>query len=267
MLIMTLQRLNPKSPNLPKIINHLILMKRGEAWPDAQSTSRAVLALLGSSASVASTDVVTVADTTVTLTPSNPKTELSIPVNTRTATVNKSNDVTSWGSWSRVALLAKDQMPAYGTDKLKISRTIEVRRVVGNNVQWMPLDTVATPLAIGDQIRVTLKFYNDEPLSFVRISDFRAAALEPDDKLSGYRGWWWWARTSADIPTPPHYMSIADNSVDFFIDYLNDGWHQLSYTLTLANKGRFAAGYADATCLYETEIKAHTEGRRLEVVK
>lgn len=265
MLIMTLQRLNPQSPNLPKLINHLILMKRGEAWPDAQSTSRAVLALLASSAtSVASTDQVEVADTSVTLAPANPKTIIPLPVNTKSATVTKSNALLSWGGWQRTILTAKDQMPADGTDKLKISRSLEVRRIADNQVKWTPL-AADDELAIGDQIRVTLKFYNDEPLSFVRVSDFRPAAFEPDDKLSGYHGWWWSQWTDVDTPTPPHYMAIADNSADFFIDYLNSGWHSISYTLTVTNSGHFASGYADAVCLYETDIRAHTEGLRLRI--
>lgn len=44
LLILALQRLNPQSPNLPKLVNHLILMKRGTSWLDVQCTSHAILA-------------------------------------------------------------------------------------------------------------------------------------------------------------------------------------------------------------------------------
>lgn len=261
LLIMALQRLNPQSPNLLKLVNHLILMKRGASWLDVQCTSHAVLALLGSTVSHESHDVISVNGSSFDVTVSKPEVAIQLPTDTRSATVKKSNDVISWGSWSRTAIMPKDQMDADSTDKLKILRTIEVRRVVNGAQQWLPVD--GQDLTIGDEIRVTMTFYNDESLSFVRIRDFRAAALEPDDKLSGYRGWWWWRWSDANPPTPPHYLVIADSSMEFFIDYLESGWHQLSYRLTVTANGDFAAGYADATCMYNTDIRAHSNGKRL----
>lgn len=261
LLILALQRLNPKSHNLPKLVNHLILMKRGASWLDVQCTSHAVLALLGSTVSHESHDVISVNDSSFDVTVSKPEVSIQLPTDTRSATVTKSNDVISWGSWSRTAIMPKDQMDADSTDKLKILRSIEVRRVVNGTQQWLPVE--GQDLTIGDEIRVTMTFYNDEPLSFVRIRDFRAAALEPDDKFSGYRGWWWWRWSDANTPTPPHYLVIADSSMEFFIDYLESGWHQLSYRLTVTANGDFAAGYADATCMYNTDICAHTNGSRL----
>ncbi len=261
LLILALQRLNPQSPNLPKLVNHLILMKRGSSWLDVQCTSHAVLALLGSAESYESHDVISVNNASFDATSSKPEVSIQLPTGTRSATVTKSNDVISWGSWSRTIITPKDQMDADSTDKLKILRTIEVRRVVNGTQQWIPAE--GQDLTVGDEIRVSMKFYNDEPLCFVRIRDFRAAALEPDDKLSGYRGWWWWRWSDANIPTPPHYFVIADSSMEFFIDYLEYGWHQLSYRLTVTANGDFSAGYADATCMYNTDICAHTNGCRL----
>lgn len=266
-LILTLQRLNPKSKNLPRLINHLVLMKRGEAWPDAQSTSRAVLALLGSSARLAATDVVTVGGQTVECNVGRPAISLVLPADgsADVAYVQKDDDVTSWGSWGRVLLAPQDELRADSTSKLKIVRRIEVRRTGQGQSRWVALRDGESRLAVGDQVRISLSLYNDEPLSFVRVCDFRAAALEPDDKLSGYRGWWWWCGADADVPIPPHYMSVADGDMEFFVDYLNSGWHRLSYVSTVTHEGDFAGGYADATCMYSTDIKAHSEGVRIGV--
>ncbi len=261
MLIITLQRLNPTSPNLPKLINHLILMKRGEAWEDAQSTSHALLALLASCSSLEAVDTVSIANHVYTLNASNPKLNVLIPTSTTHANVTKDNETLSWGSWQRTLITPKDKMPADNTDKLSIQRTLRVLRTVNGQQAWMPLDNET--LTVGDELEVQLTFYNDEPLSFVRIRDFRAASLEPVDKLSGYRGWWWWRWSNADIPTPPHYMMFGDSSTEFFIDYLNSGKHSITYHLTLTTAGNFAAGYADATCMFCTEISAHSEGSRL----
>lgn len=265
MLILAFQRLAPESPNAQKVLNHLVLMKRGEAWPDAQSTSRAVLALLASSATISAEDVVEVGDVTVTCTVEKPEVSIALAVDgsVKKAEVTKSNKMTSWGSWHRIMKSPIDELKADGDDKLKITRTIEVRRIVNGDVAWQPVGSEA--LNIGDEVRVTLKFYNDEALSFVRVRDFRTAAAEPDDKLSGYRGWWFWRWTDANIPTPCHYMSISDDKTEFFIDYLYEGWHSVSYTATITHKGDFAGGYADAQCMYATELMAHTDGVRLTV--
>ena len=261
MLIITLQRLNPTSPNLPKLINHLILMKRGEAWEDAQSTSHALLALLASSSSLEAVDTVSIANHSYTTDASNPKLNILLPTSTTNAYVTKDKETLSWGSWQRTLITPKDKMPSDNTDKLAIQRTLRVLRTVNGQQTWLPLDNQT--LTVGDQIEVQLTFHNDEPLSFVRIRDFRAASLEPDDKLSAYRGWWWWRCSNADTPTPPHYMMLGDSSTEFFIDYLNSGQHAITYHLTVTTAGNFAAGYADATCMFCTEISAHSEGSRL----
>ena len=65
------------------------------------------------------------------------------------------------------------------------------------------------------------------------------------------------------VKQPPHYMMLGDTSTDFFIDYLNSGQHTITYHLTVTTAGNFAAGYADATCMFCTEISAHSEGSRL----
>ena len=267
MLIFTLQRLNPESENLQRIVNHLVLMKRGEAWPDAQSTGRAVLALLGSSAIGAETDVIEVDGQSVTCTVENPEFHAALHTDgsVTEASVTKSGNTTSWGGWNRILQSPIDKLPADGTDKLKISRAVEVRRMVGGCEEWLSVDSAAASLQIGDQVRVTLTFYNDEALSFVRIRDHRASPVEPDDKLSGYRGWWFWRWSEANIPTPCHYLQISDETTDFFIDYLYEGWHRVSYTATITHSGDFAGGYADAVCMYATEIKAHSDGRRISV--
>lgn len=268
MLVIALQRLAPGSPNALKVVNHLMLMKRGEAWPDAKSTSRAVLALLASSATSESEDAVEVGDFTTTCTVSKPEVSVALAADSavKKAEIKKGGDVASWGSWHRVMRSPIDELKADGDDKLKITRSLEVRRVVNGAAEWQPVGPTES-LSVGDQVRVTLRFYNDEPLSFVRVRDFRTAAAEPDDKLSGYRGWWFWRLADADVPTPCHYMSIADDKTEFFIDYLYEGWHSVSYTATVTHKGDFAGGYADAQCMYATELMAHTDGRRVSVAQ
>ena len=267
MLVFALQRLNPASSNAQKVINHLMLMKRGEAWPDAQSTSRAVLALLASSATgLAEVDQVQVGDIAETCSVENPNVTvvLSADGSVSKVEVRKGGKATSWGSWSRVIASPVDQLKADGSDKLKVSRSIDVRHLENGQEVWEPVGDSAA-LKVGDQVRVTLKFYNDEPLSFVRVRDFRTASVEPEDKLSGYRGWWFWRWTDANVSTPCHYLSVSDKATEFFIDYLYEGWHSVSYKATVTHEGDFSGGYADAQCMYATEILSHTDGCRLSV--
>ncbi len=261
MMIITLSRLNPQSENLPKLINHLIVQKRGEAWPDVQSTSRAVLSLLASQSKIDSNDEIELDGEKVMCTVESPTFSRLVASSEtiKNVVITKSNTLPSWGSWHRTALLPTDQMKADSTKALAINRTIETADAHGN---WQPYNSGQT-LHVGDKIRVSLTFYNDDALSFVKITDHRAATLEPNDKLSGYRGWWFWRLVDAELPTPPHYMIISDDKCEFFVDHLLEGWHSISYILTVTHAGDFAAGYAEAQCMYEPEIMAHTEGLRM----
>lgn len=252
-----------------RLVNHLVSVKRGEAWPDAQSTSRAVLALLdtgGPNGIGDQTDVVKIATQSVTCTVEHPRVTLTLDANQppKQAVVTKGGTYPTWGSWQRTLLSAVSKLPAEGSDKLSITRKVEVRELSGDQERWKPFND-EHPLAVGSEVRVTLEFSNEEPLSFVRIVDRRAASLEPLDMRSGYRGWWFWRWFDPDDLIPPHYLCIADRDCEFFIDHLQRGSHRITYRLRVTHAGLFQAGYADAVCLYDPEIRSHSAGSALNV--
>ncbi|MBQ3635043.1 MAG: hypothetical protein II951_05430 [Bacteroidales bacterium] len=262
MMIITLQRMNPESKNLQKMVNHLILQKRGEAWPDRQNTARAVLALLATTSRLDAEDVVEVGGESIKCGIEKPTIEVKAAEGTGEAVVIKGGKEPSWGSWSRILLTPTDEMEQDSTKALSVSRKVEVMR---SKKSWKPVE--GEEVKVGDKIRVTMRFYNDEALSYVRLRDHRSATLEPDDKLSGYRGWWFWRWTETNIKTPPHYMMIGDATTEFFIDNLQEGWHEISYRLTVTHAGKFSSGYTDIECMYNPEFKAHTAGGRIEIDK
>ncbi len=261
LLIMSLRQINPNSENINKLVNQLIIQKRGEAWPDRQITSRAVLALLSASSSLEASDKVSIDGKTYKTSVSQPK--LSIPTQAKEVTIVKKNNVPSWGAWQRTLLTPSDSLAADTTSALSISRSVKVLRNEDGVSKWVSAEN--NELKVGDQLRITLRFYNSENLSFVRIRDNRSATFEPLDKLSGYRGWWFWYRQQSEIKTPMHYLMISDETTEFFIDHLSDGWHELTYDVYVTHEGSFTGGYAEATCLYDNTITAHTSGNRLTV--
>ena len=263
MLILTLGQLDQESENIQMLVNHLILRKRGEHWDGTQTTSRAVLALLSASSELEEVDAVSVGGNSFKTSVAQPEVKVALPnpAKAKSAKISKGGKSPSWGSWQRISVTPIDKMPSDGNETLSIERTVELRR----GGEWQALGDAQ--LHVGDQLRVSLTVRNDKPLSYVRLTDKRASSLEPVDKLSGYRGWWFWRWTNADIPTPPHYMEIGDTEVDFFVEHLDEGTHKVSYELVVTHTGSFAGGYSSGECLYTPEIKAHSAGSTLQVVE
>ena len=99
-------------------------------------------------------------------------------------------------------------------------------------------------------------------MSYVRITDYRAANLEPIDQISGYRWRWrvgnWWLAT-------PHFYSPSDNNVTFLVSLLDRGEHTFSYETYVTHEGVMLGGYCEAECLYCRDFSIHSEATTLKV--
>jgi len=89
----------------------------------------------------------------------------------------------------------------------------------------------------------------------VHLKDYRAAAFEPLNVLSGYK-------VQGGLA---YYESTRDASTDFFIPYLVRGKYVFEYSLMATQKGNFANGHATIQCLYAPEFAARSEGGRVVV--
>ncbi|MGM0443853.1 MAG: alpha-2-macroglobulin family protein, partial [Fibrobacterota bacterium] len=112
-----------------------------------------------------------------------------------------------------------------------------------------------TSLQPGDRLIVRLHIQTDRAMEFLHLKDMRAAALEPENVLSGY------TRKNG----LGYYESTGDGSTDFFIDYLPTGDHLLEYPLRVTHRGSFSNGIARLQCMYAPAFSAHSKGHRLKV--
>lgn len=112
-----------------------------------------------------------------------------------------------------------------------------------------------TVLRIGDKVKVRLTVSADRDMDFIQIKDERAACMEPEEQLSGYR----WGNGL------DYYCISRDASTQFFIDKMRKGTYTLEYTVTIDRSGTYQAGTATIQSAYAPEYAGHTEGMRWEV--
>ena len=108
---------------------------------------------------------------------------------------------------------------------------------------------------LGDKVVSRIVIQSDRDMEFVHLKDMRAAALEPENSLSGYR---WQGGLG-------YYESIRDASVNFFFDHLPKGSWVFEYTLNVTQKGNFSNGISLIQCMYAPSFSSHSEGLKIRV--
>jgi uncharacterized protein YfaS (alpha-2-macroglobulin family) len=107
----------------------------------------------------------------------------------------------------------------------------------------------------GDQLTIRIELRTDRYVDYVHLKDLRAASLEPEETLSGYR-------YEGGLG---YYRTTRDASVNFFFDRIAPGTYVLEYTLRVTHAGDFSNGITTAMCMYAPEFSAHSEGVRIQV--
>ena len=79
--------------------------------------------------------------------------------------------------------------------------------------------TAGTSLKVGDKLTVRLQVKADRDMDFIQLRDGRAACMQPEEQLSGYR-------VSDGIS---YYQVSRDASTDFFMDKLRKGQYTIEY--------------------------------------
>ena len=117
-----------------------------------------------------------------------------------------------------------------------------------------PVEGTAS-LKVGDKVTVRLTFTNLENMSYVFVKDLRAAGFEPVEQVSRYR---YNDRMS-------YYQSNTDTDMEFFIEHLSKGTHQLEYSMFVTKEGTLNNGYTLIQCLYAPEFSACSDGMKVVV--
>ncbi|MBO7465198.1 MAG: hypothetical protein J6T56_05030, partial [Bacteroidales bacterium] len=129
-----------------------------------------------------------------------------------------------------------------------------LRQAQGAGAVPEPVEGTAS-LKVGDKITVRLTFTNLENMSYVFVKDLRAAGFEPVEQVSRYK---YNDRMS-------YYQTNTDSDMEFFIEHLPQGTHQLEYSLFVTKEGVLNNGYALIQCQYAPEFSACSDGMKVVV--
>ena len=116
-------------------------------------------------------------------------------------------------------------------------------------------ELVEAPLKVGDKVTVKITFTSQQDMSYVFVKDLRAAGFEPIEQVSHYE---YNDRMS-------YYRTNTDTDMEFFIEHLPKGTHQLEYSMFVTKEGYLNNGYALIQCQYAPEFSAYSDGMKVKV--
>jgi uncharacterized protein YfaS (alpha-2-macroglobulin family) len=170
----------------------------------------------------------------------------------RHLTVNNPTGHLVWGGLFRQYFVPIDEIKS-DESGFKIQREIFVETVTDKGKTLVPIGK--RTLKIGDKLTVKITIKSPQDMSFVFVKDLRAAGFEPENVISRYHygdGMW-------------YYQSTTDTDMEFFIDFLSKGTHQLEYSMYVTKEGDLSNGYALIQCQYAPEFTAYSDGMRVKV--
>ena len=170
----------------------------------------------------------------------------------RQLTVNNPTEHLVWGGLFRQYFVPIDEVKQ-DANGMKIRREVFVETVTDNGKLLVPIGK--RTLKVGDKLTVKLTLESPQDMSFVFVKDLRAAGFEPIEQISKYH--------YGDGMS--YYQSTTDVDMEFFVEFLPKGVHQLEYSLYVTKEGNLSNGYALVQCLYAPEFSAYSDGMRVEV--
>ncbi len=170
----------------------------------------------------------------------------------RQLTVNNPTPHLVWGGLFRQYFVPIDEVKQ-SESGFTIKRELFVETVDGKGKRLVPVSNQT--LKVGDKLTVKITFESQQDMSFVFVKDLRAAGFEPIEQISHYE---YNDRMS-------YYQSNTDTDMEFFIERLPKGVHQLEYSMFVTKEGHLNNGYALIQCQYAPEFSAYSDGMRVKV--
>ena len=157
-----------------------------------------------------------------------------------------------WGGLFRQYFVPIDEVKS-DESGFKVKRELFVETVTDNGKLLVPVGKQT--LKVGDKLTVKITIESSQDMSFVFVKDLRAAGFEPLEQISRYE-------YDDHIG---YYQSNTDTDMEFFIDFLPKGTHQLEYSMFVTKEGNLSNGYALVQCQYAPEFTAYSDGMRVRV--
>ena len=170
----------------------------------------------------------------------------------RQLTVNNPTNHLVWGGLFRQYFVPIDEVKS-DESGFTIKRELFVETVTDKGKVLVPAEK--RTLKVGDKLTVKITFTSQQDMSFVFVKDLRAAGFEPIEQISRYE---YNDRMS-------YYQSNTDTDMEFFIEFLPKGTHQLEYSMFVTKEGYLNNGYALIQCQYAPEFSAYSDGMKVVV--
>ena len=167
-------------------------------------------------------------------------------------TVNNPTNHLVWGGLFRQYFVPIDEVKS-DESGFTIKRELFVETVTDKGKVLVPAEK--RTLKVGDKLTVKITFTSQQDMSYVFVKDLRAAGFEPIEQISRYE---YNDRMS-------YYQSNTDTDMEFFIERLPKGTHQLEYSMFVTKEGYLNNGYALIQCQYAPEFSAYSDGMKVKV--
>ena len=167
-------------------------------------------------------------------------------------TVNNPTKHLVWGGLFRQYFVPIDEVKS-DESGFTIKRELFVETVTDQGKVLVPVAN--QPLKVGDKLTVKITFTSQQDMSYVFVKDLRAAGFEPIEQISHYEY----------NDQMSYYQSNTDTDMEFFIERLSKGTHQLEYSMYVTKEGHLNNGYALIQCQYAPEFSAYSDGMRVRV--
>lgn len=241
----------------------LLTQKQTNQWENSASTAEAVYALL-----LRGTDWLN-DDKEVTLKLGNQQIDMDgavagtgfiqrrwnaneVTEDMRHLTVDNPTKHLVWGGLFRQYFVPIDEVKS-DESAFKISRELFVEKTDENGKILVPIEKQA--LKVGDKLTVKITFESKQDMEYVFVKDLRAAGFEPIEQISHYE----------HNDQMSYYQTNTDTDMEFFIEFLPKGTHQVEYSMFVTKEGNLSNGYALIQCLYAPEFSAYSNGMRVKV--
>jgi uncharacterized protein YfaS (alpha-2-macroglobulin family) len=169
--------------------------------------------------------------------------------------VANSGKTVSWGAlhWQYTEQL--DKISSSNTD-ITLERKYFIEKPDNGGKVLIAVDAQHVPKT-GDVLKVVVYLKAGRNYEYVQLRDMRPAGTEPVDVISNYKyqdGLY-------------YYQVTKDVATNFFISWLNKGNYVFEYRLRVVQPGNYATGISSVQSMYAPEFNAHSEGRRMLIIK
>lgn len=266
----TLMALEPKDPRREGLVQWLFLHKKLNHWESTRATAEvltALVAYLQQEHELGIPEAISVSappkEAQFHFDPdvySGKNNQLLVPGTALTGdsakvTVTKESKGLAFASASWT--FSTEKLPTEGSgDFFSVQRRYFKRVRQGNQFVLQPLKEGAA-IAPGDEVEVHLSLRTKHDAEYVHLRDPRAAGLEPEELVSGYR---------YDLGLG-YYEEVRDSGANFFFEVLPVGEYTFHYRLRANLAGTFRVGPATVQSMYAPEFNAYSAGATLTVTE